>query len=73
VTPIWKQAGNKLDRQVSAASGLAFPKKREGLMFDNEIDWVTRLESRQSAVRRTRQRKFSNTYTYKAEHERESV
>jgi hypothetical protein len=47
VTPIWKQAGNKLDRQVSAASGLAFPKKREGLMFDNEIDWVTRLESRQ--------------------------
>jgi hypothetical protein len=47
VTPIWKQAGSKLSRQVSAASGLALPKKREGLMFDNEIDWVTRLESRQ--------------------------
>ena len=40
-------------------------------MFDNEIDWVTRLKSRQSAVRRTRQRKFSNTYTYKAEHKHE--
>ena len=38
-------------------------------MFDNEIDWVTRLESCMSAVRRTgQQQKFPRAYTYKAEH-----
>ena len=32
-------------RQVSRASGLGFlTKKEEAAMFDNEIDWVTRLE-----------------------------
>ena len=31
--------------QVSRASGLGFlSKKEEATMFDNEIDWVTRLE-----------------------------
>jgi len=31
--------------QVSRASGLGFLSKKEGAtMFDNEIDWVTRLE-----------------------------
>jgi hypothetical protein len=38
-------------------------------MFDNEIDWVTQLESCVSAVRRTgQQQKFPRAYTYKAEH-----
>ena len=37
-------------------------------MFDNEIDWVTRLEIRLSAVRHAFGRKFPGAYTYKAEH-----
>ena len=36
-----KQAGSI--RQVSTASGRAFSINREGLMFDNEIDWVMRI------------------------------
>jgi hypothetical protein len=51
VTPIWKQAGQadrKIDfvGQVSTASGLAFFRHRDKVwMFDNEIDWVTHLET----------------------------
>ena len=37
-------------------------------MFDNEIDWVTHLESRSSAARHVQQRKFPEAFTYKAEH-----
>ena len=38
-------------------------------MFDNEIDWVMRLEMLTwPAVRRVERRKFLNTFEYKAEH-----
>jgi hypothetical protein len=37
-------------------------------MFDNEIDWVTRLECSVSAVRRTGWQQDPRAYTYKAEH-----
>ncbi len=38
-------------------------------MFDNEIDWVTRLENAVlSAVRRAGGARFLNTFEYKAEH-----
>ena len=44
LAPIWKQAGMfDLVRQVSRALGLAFLSEREGMMFDNEIDWVMRI------------------------------
>ena len=42
-------------------------------MFDNEIDWVTRLECRLTAVRRIEWQKTPNTFIYKAEHMRVSA
>ena len=65
-TPIWKQAGYASGFQQP--QGWAFSAKEKALMFDNEIDWVTRLGSCLTAVRREAQRKFPSTYTYKAEH-----
>ena len=53
---------------ISLRAGLA-RRKSEVLMFDNEIDWVTQLESCMSAERRTgQQQTFPRAYTYKAEH-----
>ena len=37
-------------------------------MFDNEIDWVTRLECDPAAVRRKGERNTPNMFKYKAEH-----
>ena len=41
-------------------------------MFDNEIDWVTRLERLLATVRReaagSERAEIPSTYTYKAEH-----
>ena len=37
-------------------------------MFDNEIDWVTRLEMLQARREARKQRKIPNTFEYKAEH-----
>jgi len=34
----------------------------EALMFDNEIDWVTYLDFRISAVRRVRRRTISDAF-----------
>jgi len=42
-------------------------------MFDNEIDWVTHLENRSSAVRLVEWCKFPEAFTYKAEHKQWSV
>jgi hypothetical protein len=42
MTPIRRQAGNI--RQVFTASGRAFLIKHQGWIFDNEIDWVMRIE-----------------------------
>jgi hypothetical protein len=53
--------------QVSTASGRAFSHEKVW-MFDNEIDWVTHLESCASAARRVSSSKFPEAFTYKAEH-----
>jgi hypothetical protein len=37
-------------------------------MFDNEIDWVTRLEMPQVRREARERRKILNTFEYKAEH-----
>jgi hypothetical protein len=37
-------------------------------MFDNEIDWVTRLEMPQVRREAHERRKILNTFEYKAEH-----
>ena len=55
------------------ASGRAVARKNEtAWMFDNEIDWVTRLECRLTAVRRMEWQETPNTFIYKAEHMRVS-
>jgi hypothetical protein len=71
VAAIWMQAGpcNGWVRQVSTASGRAFPIKSGRVwMFDNKIDWVTRLECR---CARREARSMANDFKhvkYKAEH-----
>jgi hypothetical protein len=45
---IWKQVVSVFlggFRQVSQPQGWSSSAKEEDLMFDNEIDWVTRLEA----------------------------
>jgi hypothetical protein len=46
-TPIWRQAGqaNEIGRQVSHRLRAGYLEKDETVwMFDNEIDWVMRME-----------------------------
>jgi hypothetical protein len=40
------RSGDGYARQVSRASGLGPAARRGVMMFDNEIDWVTRLKCR---------------------------
>ena len=72
VTSIWKQAALSSDwrGRFQQPQGWPASAKDAGLMFDNEIDWVTRLENAAlSAVRRARAAQdFLNTFEYKAEH-----
>ena len=69
VQPFGAGMGRFHEPQGSASS----QKKEEATMFDNEIDWVTRLEGRLTAVRRREWQMTPNTFIYKAEHMRVSA
>jgi len=43
-------------------------RKKQAWMFDNEIDWVMRLEMLQVRREARERRKILNTFEYKAEH-----
>jgi hypothetical protein len=75
VAPITRQAARcEALRQVSRASGLGrLDKEPRPWMFDNEIDWVTRLENaRVRREARSSEGKTSNAFEYKAEHKQSS-
>ena len=70
MTPIWKQARQFLNcgGRFQQPQGWAFSAKEKAWMFDNEIDWVTRLEMLPVRREARERRKILNTFEYKAEH-----